>query len=260
VKPFPPENIYGHFARVSWMLDHITTEDRIVEIGCGTGYRVTLPLARWGYQVVGIDRSRASIAYGRELMARAGLPPDTVRQGDLDVIPFRPTVVILSEVLEHVPDAELPGLLRAVWETLCPGGLLLATTPNGYGYFELESFVYFKLGLGRILSATRFTRAWPLAKTLLFSGQTRNRTASTLDSAPHVQRFTFKGFQRLLESNGFHVEQAEGSVLACGPLCDLLFTGSLSLQELNRRVGRRLPRIASGFYAAARKVDIGGTL
>ncbi len=45
----PRENIYGHRQRLYWLRDHLRTEDRAVEFGCGTGRLITIPLRAWGY-------------------------------------------------------------------------------------------------------------------------------------------------------------------------------------------------------------------
>ena len=64
-------------------------DGRILELGCGTG-RITLPVARTGARVVGIDRSEPMLARGRQRVRRARLKttPRLVR-GDIRFLPFR---------------------------------------------------------------------------------------------------------------------------------------------------------------------------
>ena len=60
----------------------------VLELGCGTG-RVTIPVARTGVPVVGIDRSEPMLAYARRRARRlpAALRPDLVR-ADIRSLPF----------------------------------------------------------------------------------------------------------------------------------------------------------------------------
>src|SRR5436309_12654126 len=59
---------------------------RVLELGCGTG-RVTLPLARAGVDLVGIDRSAPMLARLRRAAARRRRGPRLVR-GDIRALPF----------------------------------------------------------------------------------------------------------------------------------------------------------------------------
>jgi hypothetical protein len=67
-----------------------------------------------------------------------------------------------------------------------------------------------------------------------------------------------RSIRGLLERHGFDVIEARGSVLVCGPFSNLAFTGLPSVMALNRRLGTRFPRLAAGFYLAAKKsTDVG---
>ena len=60
---------------------------RILELGCGTG-RLTVPVARTGADIVGIDRSAAMLARARQRLRRARVAAALVR-GDIRQLPFR---------------------------------------------------------------------------------------------------------------------------------------------------------------------------
>lgn len=64
-------------------------EGPVLELGCGTG-RLTLPVARTGARVVGIDRSAEMLVRGRQRLRRArlGRRVSFVR-GDIRHLPFR---------------------------------------------------------------------------------------------------------------------------------------------------------------------------
>ncbi len=76
----------------------------------------------------------------------AAFEPSAERSNDMMKLPFASSpnflgvvdndsteifdVVIAAEVLEHVLDAELPGVVKRLRDFLKPGGILIATTPN----------------------------------------------------------------------------------------------------------------------------------
>ncbi len=100
----------------------------ILELGVGTG-RVAIPLARDGYQVVGLDQSPAMLA---GLAARRPRLPAPVRErldvraGDLRTFSVGrrfPLIIAAFNVLEHLyTRVELDACLRAVRRHLAPGG------------------------------------------------------------------------------------------------------------------------------------------
>jgi 2-polyprenyl-3-methyl-5-hydroxy-6-metoxy-1,4-benzoquinol methylase len=113
----------------------------ILEVACGVG-GVTLPLARLGARVTALDIDSKDVATlsarARDLRLDRNL---TARVEDAFTFRHdsRYDVVIASEVMEHVldPDALLDNMVRH----LEPGGLVIVTTPNGYGPWELSNYM-----------------------------------------------------------------------------------------------------------------------
>src|SRR5262249_13867271 len=95
------ETVYGSRLRLEWMLGHLKRDDRIVEVGCGTGYMLCRPLARMGYRVEGLDLDAKSIEHGQELLRQEGLDPSILACRPLRESATRPSVIVASEVLEH---------------------------------------------------------------------------------------------------------------------------------------------------------------
>jgi SAM-dependent methyltransferase len=116
---------------------------RVLELGCGTG-RVSLPLARAGVSLVGVDRSAPMLARLRSRAARAnvgGASSGLARRSaegakaarlelvrsDIRALPFVPRAFamalapygILQSLLD---DADLKATLDSVARVLCPGG------------------------------------------------------------------------------------------------------------------------------------------
>ena len=181
--------------------------------------------------------------------------PEALLAVDLRDVDGRFDAVIASEVLEHLDDDVLHTSLGLIADKLRPGGKLLVTVPNGWGWFELEALLWNRLGIGAFVQrrAARGAADGALAqaKRELTDSYVAESCASTLAQSPHVQRFTLTTIQRTLTAHGFDVVEARGSVLVCGPLSDIAFTGMEMLMRYNRRLGLRLGRFASGFYVAA---------
>jgi 2-polyprenyl-3-methyl-5-hydroxy-6-metoxy-1,4-benzoquinol methylase len=246
------ENVYGHWERVKWIKGYIAPCARTLEFGCGTGCMITLPLLSQGVDIYGIDRSKESIAYGRDIFCRYGFDATRLLDGDVADIDRQFDVIVASEVLEHVSDKELARVLALLRERLKDDGKLLVTVPNGFGLFELDSLLYFKMGLGRLAERMRIVRALERLKARIQGQEYRDCPyASTLDASPHLQRFTRSSIQALLEKNGFKILEFKGSTLASGPFCHLLFSGYKKIMELNSLLGARLPAVAADFCVAA---------
>lgn len=106
----------------------------VLEYGCGSG-RVTLPLARAGAEVVGVDRSRPMLGQLKERLAR--LPQGAqehvrlVRADMRRYVPERrfPLILATFNVVGHLHrESDLVRWLRLVRAALAPGGELVFDT------------------------------------------------------------------------------------------------------------------------------------
>jgi SAM-dependent methyltransferase len=99
----------------------------VLELGCGTG-RVTLPLARAGIQIVGVDRSLEMLRHAVRRRRRAGTKTRRAAlvRGDIRALPFAaafPLVIAPYGILQSlVTEADLRATLTAVSDVLEPGG------------------------------------------------------------------------------------------------------------------------------------------
>jgi SAM-dependent methyltransferase len=103
----------------------------VLELGCGTG-RVSVPLARAGIRLTGIDRSEQMLARARRQVARfstrqgaAALP---LVRGDIRALPFRDVgfsmVLAPYGILQSLlDDRDLVATLESVHRVLTPGAL-----------------------------------------------------------------------------------------------------------------------------------------
>jgi SAM-dependent methyltransferase len=97
----------------------------VLDLGCGTGSHA-LPLARRGYDVVGVDRSEAML---EQAIAKSGEGGATFRQGDIRDLRLGrefDAVLMLFAVLgyQHANE-DILAALRTARAHLRPGGLLI---------------------------------------------------------------------------------------------------------------------------------------
>lgn len=107
--------------------------DSILDVGCGIG-RVLIPLAKGPYKVTGIDISTKMI----ELCSQEAKKQSVYRKikldiGSVDDLPYNKEtfdVVILSEVLFHLPNQMLGKAIMEAERVLKKGGVVVATANN----------------------------------------------------------------------------------------------------------------------------------
>jgi len=109
-------------------LRHHHTPRKILDLGCGTG-NLTMPLARRGYELTGVDLSPEMIEVARakadSMRENISFRVADVRNFDMSGISFD-TVISGCDVLNYVlTEAELTSAFRAVHKALQPGGLWL---------------------------------------------------------------------------------------------------------------------------------------
>jgi len=100
----------------------------LLDIGCGMGFALRA-MRQYGFdRVLGVDVSPEQIAACKRLGEPGELVDDT--RVFLSACRLKFDVVLLLDVLEHVPKVEQIELLAAVYDVLSPGGRILLTVPN----------------------------------------------------------------------------------------------------------------------------------
>ena len=123
----------------------------VLELGCGTG-RVTIPVARAGARIFGIDRSAGMLAYARKRAARSRTKGRiSWLQGDIRHLPFRNSarfklVMAPYGILQSlIRDSDLRATLTAAHRVLAPGGLFgLDLVPDLPVWQEYKNRVRFR--------------------------------------------------------------------------------------------------------------------
>jgi 2-polyprenyl-3-methyl-5-hydroxy-6-metoxy-1,4-benzoquinol methylase len=245
--PYLRENLWGYGKRLRFVDAAIKCafpirercDITILDLGCGNGSQLAIPLAAAGYRVTGVDPHLPSIKRGRNLV-----PTITFIHGPLSELPPRKfDCVIISEVLEHLDTPEV--ILGNALPYLAESGILIITVPNGYGEFEVDWRLY------RALRADKMA-GW------LYRISSRNvgteYIASSDDESPHVQRFTLSRLRKMFERNHLLLIESRGTSIASGPFVLHLLGRFDIFVRLNAAIADHVPlSLASGWMFVLRK-------
>lgn len=226
---------------------------RLLDVGCGNGSLLAIPLARTGFDVTGVDLHQPSIARAQQMAS--ALPNARFVAGavtDLDESHF--DVVILSEVLEHVHDPK--ALLLASLQCLKANGIAVITVPNGYGEFEIDSWIFRIFRLGVALDFLKRILRWAGARSggADQAADQPDMPATDNDNCPHVQFFSIRRLKRLFRECSLSLIGESAGSLACGPLVSSTLGHSRHFIEWNARVSDSLPLVlASSWYFVLRR-------
>lgn len=120
---------------------------KALDVGCGGGL-LCEPMARMGFEVMGLDAAPENVAVATTHAAAMKLPVD-YRAGSAEALaeamPGGFHLITCLEVIEHV--ADLHAFLAALERLLAPGGLLIFSTPNR----TAQSYAVLIVGAERIL-------------------------------------------------------------------------------------------------------------
>ncbi|ALS60290.1 class I SAM-dependent methyltransferase [Pandoraea norimbergensis] len=114
---------------MSALLRHIegTPPFTILDFGCGPG-RDLKTFTAMGHHAIGLEGAERFVAMAREDSGCEVWQQDFL-QLDLPASHF--DGIFANAVLFHVPSQELPRVLRALYATLKPGGVLFSSNPRG---------------------------------------------------------------------------------------------------------------------------------
>jgi SAM-dependent methyltransferase len=192
----------------------------VLDVGCGSGQLLTVPLAQnfRNIEITGLDEDAASIDW-----ARSENPPGNL----CFVLPeklsadARFDLIIASEVIEHVENpAEFLIWMRS---RLTPGGVVFLTLPNGFGPYEMVTFLYQLAGRVGMRRQRR---------------PAQGAMTDTLAASPHINFFSFRVIRRVIAQAGFTVLRYQPRTFLCGGIFDRLMAGRV---EWNAQISESLP-------------------
>ncbi len=184
--------------RLNFIADAIQTHcppgARILDVGCGNG-NIARGIGSLGYQVLGIDFSQNAIRYASSKNTLSNVEFRVCSAEELTT-EQQFDAVICSEVLEHLHEPHL--LVSTLEKVLRPGGILIATVPNGVGPRELlvtrpvQNMMH--SWMGKVVDQSK--------KMLGYANST---VQSQSEDLTHVQFFTKSAITNLIQSHGFEL-------------------------------------------------------
>lgn len=119
-------------AQYGWFMDEARKRQSklVVDVGCGDAALTHLLAEAVGARVVGIEPEPRGVELAKEALSRAGSSVE-VLLGKGEKLPFEggeASLVLMSEVIEHVPAAD--ALIEEAAGALSPSGTLLLSTPQ----------------------------------------------------------------------------------------------------------------------------------
>lgn len=191
------------FKTLEILCDLVTRGTKVLEIGCGTGRFISIPLGYLGASIVGVDQDQANIEYAIKINPHSNVsfvcsPGENFKSSD------KFDLIICNHVLEHIGE---PGkMLRNMKTLLKQDGLVFLGIPNGYGPFEIENFI------PRILARARLGKY--VERRIL-----QNRLKDSVNpNSPHIQFFTVGKINKLIREAGFKVERKINREILGGPV------------------------------------------
>jgi len=250
------ENVWGYGKRVRFVANSIIqgfpgsdlASIRVLDVGCGNGWFLAVPLARRGFDVTGIDLHEPSIDRARHFAD--GLTNVRFAVGTVSELgTARFDVVILSEVLEHVSDPK--ALLLASLERLKPDGIVLITVPNGYGEFEIDSWIFRTLHLqGAVDFLKRVFRNY---SSEVVRGQ-QDLAATDNTECGHVHFFRHRQLKLMFTECSLNTVRESAGSFMCGPIVCYTVARSRRFIDWNVRVTEKLPlTLSSSWYFVLRR-------
>lgn len=240
------ENIYGHRKKVEFFRREIAQEIAIknhvsvLDIGCGSGWAVTRNVVFDRVSILGIDMYQPNIDYANAHFASENVRFECRKAESLAHLGNKYDVILLSDILEHVNDPE--EILGVANRLLADDGVLLASIPNGFGPFEIESYISKVPILGKFSLKLLDYFIALLNKTVLKGCWKAGDTDLPYNSSsPHIHFFTYSRFEKLLIRTGFKIEKRKKLSFLSGPYSNYIFSPFLRFMRVNNALADLLP-------------------
>jgi len=234
-----PETSYAFRNRLRFMSKQIDEHKKIniLDVGCGTGKLITIPIAKMfkHSNIIGIETHKPSIEYAIE--HNNNLKNVEFKNIDIKYINSNKfDVVICSEVLEHLKNPIK--MLIQIKRVMKSDGICIITLPNGYGPKENEMRLLSLLKKIGIYKYIKFLKDIILAD---YKQKRESHIDTFNDESPHINFFTNKSFNKLIDDAEFYIVKRENRRFLSGPFSSSIIDTSKYLANLNVKLAKILP-------------------
>lgn len=266
------ENWWGHRKRLLWIAEHIQDNMECIDVGCGTGAYLTIPLnlimEEKGYvsKIYGMDLVPESIKKAKENARITKIPSEYFLCGDITKHKKKYDIVICSEVLEHINSEFLEQFANGLCTCVSDNGILIITVPNGQGSFEKGKKMR-KSIIGRtifprieklfwLIDFSVFRQHMYFDEVNLKTPEERVLMEMTVSMTEHLQFFSKNDIIALFKKIGMELIEFTGSSRFSGA-CICLLPPFQWLTKINNYLGKIRPQKASAYYFVFRKSEGG---
>ncbi len=204
-----------------WQRLAAASEGENLELGCGTG-RITVPVARSGTRVIGIDRSAPMLARAAARLGRGRLSPTaSLVRGDIRALPFtaRRFALVMAPygILQSlVRERDLVAALTSVHGVLRKGGRFgidLVPDLPVWSEYEKKKTLSGTMGAGTRVSLVESVRQDRARRLTVFDQRytaTRGRERRVYEFSLTFRTLSIRAMTRRLERAGFAVDAVLG--------------------------------------------------
>ncbi len=228
------ENSYGHRKRLVFITKQIEKyclensldkkEIKVLDVGCGSGLLITLPLGELGYNILGIDIDDSSINFANNNNIFSNV---SFKKSFVEDISEKYDIILACEILEHLENPLL--FLESLKSKLNENGIIIITTPNGYGWSENESHLLMKLAKNKFLFK-------------IMTKIEKNRKYITLNKEDkHLQKFTFSKLMKIFSRAGLRVIARKNGPVFGGPITERTFAKIPGFKSFSNSLADILP-------------------
>jgi len=241
------ENSYGHRKRLDFIIKQINNyclinnldkkDVQILDIGCGSGLLITLPLGELGYNILGIDVDNSSIEFAKKnnVFEKVNFEVNTIEN-----INDKYDIILTCEILEHLENPI--EFLNKLGSKLKDNGIVILTTPNGYGWSENEGMLVNYLLRNKLISNTL----------MKIRGNKRDITLNKDDK--HLQRFSYINLLKIFKNSCFEVVKQENGPVFGGPIIERTLARIPGFKVFSNLIGDKVsPRLALVWYFVLKK-------